>query len=322
MQTENQSVDVVVFGYGAVGIDTTRRLLASGRSVRVAQRRRPADLATGAQFVATDVLDAAAVLTAARGAGQIVLSIGFQYDGKIWRQSWPRAMANILAAAEATGARVVFLDNLYMYGPQMAPLREDMPLTDYGQKPAARAEVTRMWMAASAAGRVKFAALRAPDFYGPGVGAVSMFGDTGFGTLAKGKAATLIINPDRPHEFAYVPDIGRAVVTLLDAPDDAFGQVWHVPSAPTRTPREILAIGAAALGVPLKISAMPLWLLPALALVVPALRGFIEMKFVWDRPYRVDHDKFAARFWGDATPFEVGAAATALSFRPAERQTA
>ena len=35
----------------------------------------------------------------------------------------------------------------------------------------------------------------------------------------------------------------------------------------------------------------------------------------WDRPYRVDSSRFAKRFWGDTTPFEVGAPATALWFR-------
>ena len=96
------------------------------------------------------------------------------------------------------------------------------------------------------AGRARVAALRAPDFYGPGVGQSSL-GDTGFGALAKGKAATVIGSPDRPHDFAYVPDFARAVATLVDAPNDAFGQAWHVPCAPIRTPREIFALGAARL---------------------------------------------------------------------------
>jgi nucleoside-diphosphate-sugar epimerase len=314
--------DIVIFGYGAVGEATTRRLVAAGRSVRVAQRHRPANLAAGVPFIVADILDPGSVLAAVQGASQIVVAVGFQYDGKVWQASWPRAMANILAAAEAIGARVVFFDNLYMYGPQTAPLREDMPLTSYGQKPAVRAEITRMWMAASDAGRVKFAALRAPDFYGPGVGALSHFGDLGFGALAKGKAATLVIPPDMPHEVAYVPDLGRAVVTLLDAPDDAFGQAWHAPSAPARTPRQILAIGAVALGVKPRIMAIPMWLLPVMALAMPALKGFIEMKFQWDRPYHVDHSKFARRFWSDATPFEVGAVETALSFRQTAKQAA
>ena len=49
-------------------------------------------------------------------------------------------------------------------------------------------------------------------------------------------------------DFAYVPDIARAMVTLPDAPEDAFGQVWNMPCAPTRTPREILKLGADANG--------------------------------------------------------------------------
>jgi hypothetical protein len=40
-----------------------------------------------------------------------------------------------------------------------------------------------------------------------------------------------------------------------------------------------------------------------------------EMRFQWDRPYRVDSSRFAKRFWSDATPFEIGAPATALWFR-------
>jgi nucleoside-diphosphate-sugar epimerase len=315
MTNEPNNELIVVFGYGACGTATVEQLIRAGRRVRVVQRRRPSDLPASVEFVATDILDRDAVLAATRDASQIVLAVGFQYDGKVWRDMWPRTIANILAAAEANNARVVWVDNLYMYGPQTTPLREDMPLTSYGAKPAVRSEVTRMWMAASDAGRVKFASLRVPDFYGPGVGPLSHLGDLGFGALAKGKSATMVIPLDTPHDFAYVPDVGRAVVTLLNAPDDAFGQAWHMPSAPTRTAREILAIGAAALGVKPRVTAIPLWILPALAIVMPALKGFIEMKFQWDRPYHVDHSKFAKRFWRDVTPFEVGAVETALSFR-------
>jgi len=103
-------------------------------------------------------------------------------------------------------------------------------------KPAVRSAITRQWMAAAEAGRVRFAALRAPDFYGPGVGN-SHLGDYAFGALAKGKAAQFIVSPDMPHDVAYVPDFARGVVSLLDAPDDAFGQAWNLPCAPTRNRR-------------------------------------------------------------------------------------
>jgi nucleoside-diphosphate-sugar epimerase len=314
------SKTVVVFGYGAVGQAAVALMVKAGRTVRVAQRSRPADLPVGVSFQACDVLDGQAVLAAAQGADEILISIGFPYEGKIWRKAWPKAMSHFLAAGEATGARIVFIDNLYMYGPQREALREDMPLTDYCAKPAARAAITRLWMAAVAAGRVRFAALRAPDFYGPGV-RLSHLGDVGFGALAQGKAATLIAPPQTLHDFAYVPDIARAAMTLFDAPDDAYGQAWHVPCAPIQTPRALLALGAAALHVKLRVTAMPLWLLGPLGLFVPFLREVGEMRFQWDRPYHVDSQKFARRFWSDATPFEVGVPLTALSFRNAPSVT-
>lgn len=303
--------ETLVMGLGPVGRAVMEALVARGDRVRVAQRSQPKELPDGVGFTPCDVLDGDAVRRAMKGASQLVLAIGFPYDGKLWRTAWPTAMRNVVAAAEAAETRIVFVDDMYMLGPQDAPLTEDMPLTSQGVKPAVRAEVTRIWQAA---GRLKLAALRCPDFYGPGVG-LSHIGDAGFGRLAQGKPAFLIAPPDMPHDFAYVPDIARAVLSLLDAPDDVYGQAWNMPCAPTRTPREILALGAAALGVAPRVRALPLTVLPLLGLAVPMLREIAEMRFLFDRPYRVDARKFAARFWSDVTPFEVGAPAAARSFR-------
>jgi len=304
---------IVILGYGPVGRAATEILARRGADLRVAQRSAPKILPAGVKFVACDILDADSVRAACEGAAQVVLAIGFAYDGAVWRKSWPRAVDNTLEACAANGARLVFFDNLYMYGPQNAPMTEATPLADYGVKPAVRAAITRVWMAASQAGRVKVAAVRAPDFYGPGVG-LTVLGDSAFGALAKGKTALYVGSADLPHDFAYVPDCGRAVVSLLDAPDDAFGRAWHVPCAPTRTAREILTLAAVALGRPLRLQALPLWALRPLSLFVPDLRGVVEMRFNWDRPYYVDASDFRARFWSDPTPFEIGVPATAKSF--------
>jgi nucleoside-diphosphate-sugar epimerase len=307
----------VVLGFGTIGRPTTLALLARGDTVRVAQRNRPADLPAQASFRSCDVLDAASARQAIDGASQVVLAVSFPYDARVWRTAWPKAMTNLVEACAATGARLVFLDNLYMLGPQREPRREDMALTASGAKPAILSEVTRIWMAA--AGRVRVAALRSTDFYGPGV-TVSHLGANAFGALAQGKPALLVVPPDTPHDFAYVPDIARAIISLLDAPDDAYGQVWNMPCAPTRTSREILRLGAAALHVKPRIRAVPLWLLPALGLVMPFMREVADVSFTLDRPYVVDATKFNQRFWSDVTPFEVGAPATALSFRTLARR--
>jgi len=305
---------ITIFGYGQVGRATTARLIAEGREVIVVQRNAPSDMPNGATFAPADALDRDAVVKAVRGSGQFVVAIGFPYSGVVWRDVWPRAMANFVAACKATGARMLFIDNLYMYGPQTAPLVETMPLTGYGWKPAARSAATRVWIASAAAGEARVAALRAPDFYGPSVG-LSFLGDTSIGKLAQGKPAVFVGSADVLHDYAYVPDIARAATTLLDAPDSAFGQAWHMPCAPTRTTRDTLQIAADTLGVKLRISAMPAWMLGPSAMFSPFLRELKEMRFQWDRPYQVDASRFKAAFWSDVTPFETGVPETALAFR-------
>lgn len=300
----------VVFGNGAIGHLVSDKLLADGQAVRIAQRKAPLPLPAGAEYIECDILDPAAVRLAVQGASQVLLAVGFIYDARLWRTAWPAAMKNIIDACAAVDARVVFIDNLYQLGAQTTPRTEDMALTTVGEKPLILAQITEMWMAAR--GRLRFAALRCPDFYGPGV-SNSYLGDTGFGALARGKPA-MILAPDTPHDFAYAPDIARAVLTLFDAPDDAYGQAWNVPCAPPRTPRDILRLGAQAIGAPLKLIAIPLWSLGVLGLFMRFMKEVADVRFTWDRPYHVDAGKFKRRFWSDATSFEAGAAATARSF--------
>lgn len=303
--------DILMIGYGPVGRATVALLHARGTRVRVAQRSRPVDLPDGVGFTHCDVLDAASVAAAVAGAAQVAVAIGFEYTGGVWEGVWPVAMRNLLDACAGVGARMVFLDNLYMYGPQTAPLVETMKLSDHGRKPRARAAITRIWQDDR---RVKVAALRAPDFYGPGV-LLSHVGETGLAAIARGKAAMFAFNPDQPHDYAYVPDIGRAMVSLLDADDSAFDQAWHMPCAPTLSTRQILALGAKHASVKLRLQTVPGWLLPLLVPFVSFLRELREMRFQWDRPYRVDASKWRARFWSDVTPFDEGVAATIASFK-------
>ncbi|GBF58179.1 hypothetical protein PbB2_01851 [Candidatus Phycosocius bacilliformis] len=306
----------VIFGYGPVGQSIVHQLLArgTGETIRVAQRTRPADLPVGVTFQSCDMRDAAAVATACEGADQIVLAVGFAYQSTTWASHWPAAMAHVLAGAQRAGARLIFVDNLYLYGPQTRPLVETMPPMDYGRKPAVRAAITRQWLAAHHEGKVRVTALRAPDFYGPGV-KQSHLGELGLAAIAQGKKAMLIVDPDQPHDFAYVPDIGRAVMSLLDADDSDFGQAWHVPSAPTTSPRAILDIAARQLNQTLKLTSLPMAWLPILGLVHPMMREMVEMRFQWDRPYQVDCKKFETRFWADPTSFERGVQETLKSFQ-------
>ncbi len=307
---------VVIFGYGVAGKAIAERLAAAGQQVRIAQRTRPAELVTCMDFVQCDVLDLAQVLNAAAGARKIIIATGFAYDSKIWHRNWPRAMANFIAAAEATGAPTLFFDNMYMYGPQDSPIHEDTPFAFWGGKPAVRREISRMWQQASDEGRVQMSALRVSDFYGPGV-SNSHLGDLLFGRLAAGKAAQFAVPIDHPHDVAYLPDVACAIVELLDLPSEDWGQVWHMPCASTHTLRDIARMAAQALEVAPRIQTFPAILQALLRLATPVLREVHDVRFLFDRPYHINASKFTKRF-GKAvsiTPIEVGVVETARHFR-------
>ena len=305
--------NILILGYGAVGKATVSHLLEKGYSVTVAQRKVPKDLPEGVQFKPCDVLNGASVHDCFVGFDQLVIAIGFEYTVKAWQKQWPTAMHNIVKASVKHVLRVVFVDNLYMYGPQTGVLHEELNLTDIQGKPAVRAEITRIWQNAVHTNGLRFTSLRAPDFFGPQV-LLSQFGDFVFGNLAKGKTAQFLVPIDQPHDFAYVPDIARAVEHLLNASDNDFGQVWHMPCAPTVTTRELLEIGAKSLGVSPKVFSFPLWGLRLLGLFFPLAKELWDMRFQWDRPYQVNSEKFTNRFLFKPTPFNESIPATAKSF--------
>jgi hypothetical protein len=107
---------------------------------------------------------------------------------------------------------------------------------------------------------------------------------------------------------------------LIDAPDDAYGQAWHVPNAPTRSLRELLTLGAALAVVRPGVTVLPKIMMSLPGLVRTDVRELKEMRFQWDRPYRVvDATKFLGCFWSDAKPFEDGLRTTIAFYRTSAR---
>ncbi len=303
----------VIIGAGPSGRGVAERLHADGRRVRVVTRSGRADVPAGVEVVAADVAELASARRACDGAEVVFACIGLP-TYTTWNEVWPAMMAGLLAGAEFAGARLVFADDLYMYGPVDGPLTEDLPLSDHGKKPALRSRLTRMWQRAHAEGRVRVAAVRPSDFYGPGV-RLSALGDVVVGRAVAGKTANVLGKPSAPHTFAYMPDVVRALVTIADAADDAYGQAWHVPSAPALPMRELVARVYRELGRRPKMRVASHGLLWLAGLFDGDMRELRELLYQWTKPYVVDHSKFAARFWGDYTPLEAGIPETVRWFR-------
>ena len=168
-------------------------------------------------------------------------------------------------------------------------------------------------MEAHASGKVRVATGRASDFFGPRV-LVSAAGEQVFGRAVEGKGAQVAGDPDQPHTYTYMPDIGRGLVVLGER-EEALGQAWHLPSPETVTTREFVEAIFEEVGKPTRVQAAPKILLRAIGLFNPQIRETIEMLYEFEEPFVMDHSRFEKAFGEHATPLGEAISETVRWYR-------
>jgi len=305
----------VIFGTGPLGLAVARRLASSGAQVRLVNRSgKAADAPKGAEVVACDATDLAASRRACEGAVVVFHCATGPYG--LWAKFLPPLMSGIIEGAAAAGARLVYGDNLYAYGPVDGPLREDLPYRPIGPNTRARAEVATTLMDAHAAGKVRATIGRASDFYGPHVHQ-SKAGDLIFGRALAGKPAQVLGDPDEPHTYSFIDDFAAGLVTLAQR-EEALGQVWHIPNAETVTTRRFVEKVFAQVGRPARIRPAPKIAISLLALFVPPMAAVKETMYQSEFPWVVDDGKFVRAFGALATPHEKAIEQTLAWFKSAQ----
>jgi nucleoside-diphosphate-sugar epimerase len=292
MMQPNRSLHVVFGATGAIGSAVVGELLRRDHSVRAVSRRGQAP--KGAQGVAADASDPAQAADAAAGAAVIYHCASPPYTK--WPELFPVLTRSILGAAESSGAKLVFADNLYAYGPAGGPLREDLPANARGRKGRIRAEMAGQLLGTYRAGRARIVIGRASDYYGPG-GTGSVAGETLFGRILAGKKPLWTGRLDQPHTFCFLPDIARGLLLLADRPA-ADGQIWHLPAAGPLTTQQFFDMVAEAAGKPVPVQARVAWpaLLAVAGIFSPLLREMRETAYQFRAPFVIDSGKFEAAF--------------------------
>lgn len=308
----------VVYGTGPVGTAVIGELLTQGKRVRVvtrsgARKHLPAQV----EMVRGDATDSADTRRACAGASH-VYNCTNPVDYHRWPEQFPPLQNGVLAGAAANGARLIVMENLYMYGPHGgAPMTEEMPMRGRGPRSTTRVQMTEALFAAHRRGTVRAASVRASDLFGPYV-TESLVGERLFGPLLAGKTSQLFANLDVPHSVSYIGDVGQAMVAV-GADDRALGRAWHAPNAPAVTLRQFAQILGEEAGIRPKLAALPRpvtrALLPALGLFIPPLRGLEENLYIGYEPYIVDHSAFVQRFGDQATPLREAIRATVQWYR-------
>jgi nucleoside-diphosphate-sugar epimerase len=301
----------VIFGTGPLGLAVARRLVSSGKGVRLVNRSGRAQGPPGAEVFAADATDPAAARRACEGAAVVFHCATHSYGQ--WDKVLPPIMNGIIEGAAAANAWVVYGDNLYAYGHVDGPIREDLPYRPVGPNTRARAEVATTLMNAHAAGKLRATIGRASDFYGPNA-RQSKAGDGIFARAIAGRPAQVIGNPDLPHTLTFIDDFAASLVTLSQQVK-ALGEVWHVPNAETVTTRRFVEMVFDQLHQPPRLRPAPTIVISLLALALPPMRGVKETMYQSQRPWVVDHSKYERAFGAQPTPHQSAIEATIAWFR-------
>ena len=312
---------------GGIGGEVARQLLGAGWTVRALKRaggntlRQP----DGMTWIQGDAMNREDVVRAAEGCSVIVHAVN-PPGYRDWEKLVLPMVDNSVAAATAQGATLVLPGTVYNFGPDAFPiLKEDSPQHPVTRKGAIRVEMERRFEAASRQG-ARVIIVRAGDFFGPKPGN-NWFS---LGLVKPGEPVKSIANPAAPgvgHQWAYLPDVARTIVELLDrrealAPFERFHMAGHWDADGLQMAQAIQRVAARRAGHVPRIGATPWALMRLAAPFVTTLRELQEMRYLWKQPVRMANTRLLEVLGHEPhTPLEqaVEAALAGLGCLPAAR---
>lgn len=302
-----------VLGYGRLGSEIVETLKQKNIPYRILSTNKTDD----PQSHAVDALDKDALIAATKDLSHVYVTIGLPYKIKVWQEKWPIIIANVIEAAKANKFKIIFFDNVYLYGPVplQNPITEEHTVSPPSKKGLVRKQLVEMLLEAHKNGGIELLIGRSPDFYGPGV-INSLLYVSAIQNMLKGKPVQFVGNPDTKHNYLYVQDAARALVTLaLDT--SAYGQTWHLPTnKATLTTRELLKLAADELNIELKVQVLSPAALTVLQLFIPILKEVREMTYQTTDVYNFSSDKFMKAYPDFAiTSYEEGIKQTMEFFK-------
>jgi nucleoside-diphosphate-sugar epimerase len=298
-------VQTILGSGGGIGIPLAFELKNYTDNIRLVSRNPEKINATDELFRA-DLTDPVQVDLAIAGSGIVYVTVGFQYNLKVWQKTWPAFMQEVINSCIRHNSKLVFFDNVYMYDKSTIPFMTEMStINPPSEKGKIRQKLRNMIMQEVENKRLTALIARAADFYGPG-NKNSTLTIMVAENLLKGKKVQVFGNPGKIHTYTYTPDAAKATALLGNTPD-AYNQEWHVPTTKEKiTTLQWIDLIAKEFNTTAKVQVVPAFMLHLLGVFVPIMREFPEMLYQNDQDYIFDSSKFEKRFGIIATPPEEG----------------
>jgi nucleoside-diphosphate-sugar epimerase len=298
---------------GVIGKELAKSLTQYTNKIRLVSRNPKKVNENDALFTA-DLTDAGQTIKAVEGSEVVYLTVGLQYDAKIWSTQWPVVMKNVIESCKMSNCKFVFFDNVYAYGKVDGWMTEDTPINPVSEKGKVRAGLHKMIMDEVEKGNLQAIIARAADFYGP-ESPLSFVNIMVFDNFKKGKKAQWLIDDDKKHSLTYTPDAGKGTATLGNT-DSAFNQVWHLPTDKNAlTGKKFIELSAKEYGAKPEYSVLKKWMIKMVAPFNSIVRESVEMLYQNEFDYLFDSTKFEKTFNFKPISYEEGIIETVKSMR-------
>ena len=298
---------------GAIANELVKALSGKGKKLRLVSRT-PKIVPGDFEFLSADLTDAQQTMNAVSGSEVVFLLAGLKYDVKVWREVWPKIMRNAIEACKRANARLIFFDNVYMYGKVNGPMTEETPFNPSSRKGEVRAEIATMLLNEIKQGNLTATIARSADFYGPQA-KNSFPGILVLDKFAKHSKAAWLINDAVPHSFTFTPDAAKSLMVLAES-DKGWNQTWHIPTASDPpTGKQFIEMAAKEFGVESKHRILSRPMLKMAGFFNSDLRNLYEMLYQYESDYIFDSTKFERAFQYQPAGYAEGIHITAASYK-------
>ena len=305
---------ITILGAGGVISNELVKLLSARNQPFRLVSRHPNQQQGAAETLNADLSDREQAIRAVAGSSLVFLLVGLKYDHKLWAEMWPKIMANTIEACKRAGARLIFFDNVYMYGKVNGPMTETTPFNPSSKKGEIRARIATSLISEWEAGKLTAMIARSADFYGPHT-RNGISNELVFARLSKGRRARWLANDSVPHSYTYTVDAARALAMLAEN-EQAWNQTWHLPTAPNPpNGKEFIQRAAEEFGVAPKYFVLKGPMVWLAGLFRSEIGEVHEMIYQNSAPYIFDSSKFARAFGFSGTPYAEAIRVTAQSYK-------
>ncbi|MDP4237896.1 MAG: NAD-dependent epimerase/dehydratase family protein [Bacteroidota bacterium] len=289
---------------GSIGNALTNELLKTNESIRLVSRSNYS--VTGTESFRADITSYEETLNSIKGSDIVYLLAGLPYDRKVWIKWWPKIMKNVIDACKNYDAKLIFFDNVYMYGKVDGKMTETTSYSPCSVKGEVRAIVANMLHTEMEHDNIQAIIARSADFYGPYASNSSVLYFLVLDKMMKNKKAQWIADETKLHSFTYTQDCAKAL-NLLRKKSDCYQQVWHLPTySPAITGKSFIDLIAEELEVVPNYTVLKKWMLSPMGLFNRTVFESLEMIYQSEYDYLFDSTKFNEYFNFKPTTYKTG----------------